>query len=155
MFNMFVGLLEKYTKVLPMYFIVLTLNLYISPSAVPQDKNGSYISKETIRIIIKQGVMCEEIRDRLPHNPGVIFSSSLGSVACFTELESVPEKTIIYHKYYFRDKLSAKKKLTLNPPNQAAFSSIQLRETDKGPWRVEIVDTKDNIVYIIRFSVTD
>ena len=155
MFNILVGLSEKCAKVLLVYFIVLTLNLCISPSAVPQDKNGLSISSETIRIIVKQGVMCEEIRGRVPHNPGVIFSSSLGSVACFTEFEPFSEKTVIYHKYYFRDKLSAKKKLTLNPTDHAAFSSIQLRETDKGPWRVEIVDAEDNIVYILRFSVTD
>jgi len=153
--NILANLSGNYPKVLLVCFLILTLHFCISPSAVPQDENGLSISSAPSKITVKQGVMCEEIRDRMPYNPGVIFYSSLGSVACFTEFESFSEKTVIYHKYYFRDKLSAKKKLTLNPPNRIVFSSIQLRDTDKGPWRVEIVDAEDNIVYILRFSVTD
>jgi hypothetical protein len=53
------------------------------------------------------------------------------------------------------DELSAKIKLTLNPPRWATRSSIQLRETDKGPWRVEIVDAEDKVLYTLRFSITD
>jgi len=142
-------------RILAFIFIVLTLNFNLSPSAVSQDKDDLSISSKTENLKLKQGVMCEEIKDRLPYNPGVAFSSSLGRVICFTEFELLLEKTIIYHKYYFRDKLSAKKKLTLNPPSWASYSSIQLRETDKGPWRVEVVDAEDNILYILRFSVTD
>jgi len=150
------GLSGRGAKVFPVCFIIiLTLNFCLTSFAASQEKNDLSISSETNNIIVKQAVICEEIKDRAPYNPGVIFSSSLGSVVCFTEFDLLSERTVIYHKYYFRDKLSAKKKLTLNPPNWATFSSIQLRETDKGPWRVEIVDAEDNILYILRFSVTD
>jgi hypothetical protein len=45
--------------------------------------------------------------------------------------------------------------LTLKPPRWSTFSSIQLREADKGPWRVEIVDEKDRLHKTLRFSITD
>jgi hypothetical protein len=53
------------------------------------------------------------------------------------------------------DKLSTKKKLVLKPPRWSTFSSIQLREADKGPWRVEITDDDENILRILRFSIVD
>ena len=74
---------------------------------------------------------------------------------CYTYFDPVPVKTFIYHKYYLKDKLSRKVKLALNPPSYATLSRIHPRETDKGPWRVEVTDMDDNIIHIIRFSITD
>jgi hypothetical protein len=135
--------------------LVLILILCLPCPAISQDKDDISISVETRNLRLKQAVMCEDIKDLAPYNAGVVFPSNLGRILCFTEFDPVLEKTVIYHKYYFMDKLSAKKKLTLNPPRWAAFSYIEPRETDKGPWRVEIVDTEDNILHILRFSITD
>lgn len=105
--------------------------------------------------VLKEAVMCEDLKGSVPYNPGIVFSSTLGRIVCYTDFDPVPEKTFIYHKYYLKDKLSSKIKLTLNPPRWATFSRIQLRETDRGPWRVEITDENDNIFHVIRFSITD
>jgi len=99
--------------------------------------------------------MCEEIKEYTPYNSAVVFSIKIGKVSCFTSFDPVPEKTFIYHKWYHRDKPSTKKKMTLNPPRWSTYSSILLRETDKGPWRVEISDQKGNLLRILRFSITD
>jgi hypothetical protein len=74
---------------------------------------------------------------------------------CFTTFDPVPEKTVIYHKWYFRDKLRARVKLSLKTPRWSTFSRIVLRNGEKGPWRVEIADEEENIFGILRFSVTD
>lgn len=135
--------------------LVLTLVFNFPYTAICQDKEGLSISIETRNLRLKQAVICEEVNDLVPYNAGVVFPSNLGRILCFTEFDLVLEKTVIYHKYYFMDKLSAKKKLTLNPPRWATFSYIEPRETDKGPWRVEIVDNEENILRILRFSITD
>jgi len=138
------------------FFIILTLNFALLMPALSQEVEESPLTSETQKeLTLKVAAMCEEIKNRVPYNPGVAFSSGLGSVICFTDFDPVIEKTFIYHKYYFMDELSSKIKLTLNPPRWATFSRIQLRETDKGPWRVEIVDAEDNILSILRFSITD
>jgi len=46
-------------------------------------------------------------------------------------------------------------KLTLTPPKWSSFSSMQLRNVDKGPWRVEIRDSRDNLMHVLRFSISD
>ncbi|OEU63274.1 MAG: hypothetical protein BA867_06740 [Desulfobacterales bacterium S5133MH16] len=99
--------------------------------------------------------MCEEIKDFTPKYRGVVFSIKIGKVSCFTSFDPVPKETFIYHKWFHKDKPSTKKRLTLQPPRWATYSSIQLRETDKGPWRVEITDQKENILHTVRFTITD
>ena len=104
---------------------------------------------------LSQGLMCEDIVSNAPVNPTVVFSISQRKAVCFSLFDEVPQKTIIYHNWYHRDVPSAKIRLTLNPPRWSTYSSIQLRRTDIGPWRVEITDAKGNVLGVLRFSVTD
>lgn len=147
--------IQAVVNILASLLLAMTLIFCLPHPAISQDKDKLSISAESGNLRLKQAVMCEEVKDLVPYNAGIVFPSNLGRILCFTEFDPVLEKTVIYHKYYFMDKLSAKKKLTLNPPRWATFSYIEPRETDKGPWRVEIVDTEDNILGIVRFSITD
>ncbi len=105
--------------------------------------------------VLVEAVMCEAIEKFKPLNQAVVFSISLGRVFCFTGFDPVPEETTIYHRWYRQDRLISSTKLVLNPPKWASFSSMQLREADKGPWRVEIVDSRENLMKILRFSISD
>ena len=104
---------------------------------------------------LSRAVMCEEIQDRQPVRPTVLFSISLGRAYCFTTFTNVPEKILIYHRWYRRDVLNTTIRLAVNPPSWSTFSNIQLRESDKGPWRVEITDDRGTHYGTLRFSVTD
>jgi hypothetical protein len=107
------------------------------------------------KLTLKEASMCEMVKNFTPVNPAVVFSISAKSISCFTFFDPVPEKTVIYHKWYRKDRLTTTQSLTLEPPSWRTFSSIQLREADKGPWRVEIVGPKGAILKILRFSITD
>ena len=102
-----------------------------------------------------KAVMSESIEKFAPVNPSIVFSIELGRIACYTEFDPVPEKSVIYHKWYRKDSLISVKKLTITPPRWSSFSSIQLRDADKGPWRVEIIDEHDKLIRSLRFSITD
>ncbi len=99
--------------------------------------------------------MCEEILNNAPRNPTVIFSVSKEKAICYSAFDPVPQKAAIFHNWFHRDVPSARIQLTLNPPRWSTYSSIQLRRTDIGPWRVEITDEKGNVLNVLRFSVTD
>lgn len=107
------------------------------------------------KLHFEDAVMCEAVRDLAPVNRAVVFSISIGRVSCFTRFDRVPRQTFIYHRWYHRDELSTKKKLFLKPPSWSTYSSIQLREADKGPWRVEVTDETGTLFATLRFSVTD
>jgi hypothetical protein len=99
--------------------------------------------------------MCEAIDQMRPVNKGYAFPVSAGQVYCYTLLDPVPTTQWIYHRWYHRDRLSTQIRLKVNPPRWATYSLIRLRETDKGPWRVEISDERNNLLGTVRFSITD
>ena len=104
---------------------------------------------------IFQALMCEDVLTNAPRNPTIVFSIAQKKAVCYTSFDQVPQKSVIYHNWFHRDVPSAKIRLILNPPRWATFSSIQLRKTDIGPWRVEITDEKGGVLGVLRFSVTD
>ena len=116
-------------------------------------KNVTVANADPLRL--SEAVMCEEIYSDVPRNPTTVFSASKEKAVSFTVFDPVPQKAIIYHNWYHRDVPSAKIRLKLNPPRWSTYSSIQLRRTDIGPWRVEITDDKGNVFGVLRFSVTD
>jgi hypothetical protein len=131
------------------------LSLLVSHGYAQETKDASAPSEEVVQLTLVNATMCESIREVIPQNPGIVFSTAIGKILCFTVFDPVPQKAVIYHNWYRSDELITKVKLTLKPPRWSTFSSIQLREADKGPWRVEIVDQKDRVHKVLRFSITD
>ncbi|MBF0120218.1 MAG: DUF2914 domain-containing protein [Desulfobacterales bacterium] len=134
-----------------MRYIIFIFCLFLLVKPLFSEESG----KQLKNINLSYATICEDVKDNNPKNPAVIFSISGGEVFCFSNFDSVSEKTVIYHIWYRNDKMSTKIKLTLQPPAWATFSSIQLREGDKGPWRVEIIDSENNLLQVLRFSITD
>ena len=106
-------------------------------------------------ITLVRAVMCEYIKEYEPRNSAVVFSINVGKISCFTSFEGIKTTTAALHKWYRRDELVTTKRLTLKSPSWSTYSSIQLREADKGPWHVEIYDDDNNLLDTLRFSVTD
>jgi hypothetical protein len=105
--------------------------------------------------VLKKAVLCEKITKNKPVYEGVVFSLNIEKLYCFTDFEHVYGESIIFHKYYFNDKLIKKFPLSIRPPNFATYSRLELRESEKGPFRVDITDAEDNVLTTIRFSITD
>ncbi|HOV86521.1 MAG TPA: DUF2914 domain-containing protein [Syntrophobacteraceae bacterium] len=109
----------------------------------------------TAKLALVQSSMCEKVENLAPVRPAIAFSVSVGQVYCFSAFEPVPQPTLIYHRWYHRDELSTQTRLRLYPPKWSTYSVIQLRETDKGAWRVEITDQDGRVFGVLRFSITD
>jgi hypothetical protein len=106
-----------------------------------------------IRLV--RAMMCETVQEAIPVRPAVVFSINIGRVSCYSSFDAIPENTVIFHKWYFIDELSTQKKMTVKSPAWSTYSSIQLREADKGPWRVEITNADGTLLKKLRFSVTE
>lgn len=106
-------------------------------------------------LAVTQAVMCEEIKGYEPHNKAAVFSISAGKVYCFTAFNPVPRNMYVYHSWYRRDRLITTRRLSLKTPEWSVFSTIQLRQADKGPWRVEVKDHNGGIIKTIKFSITE
>jgi hypothetical protein len=129
------------------------LNSHAQEDAPPVATAPSEAAEQ--EILLSHSAMCEKVENLAPVRSGVVFSVAAGQVFCFTSFNPVPKATVIYHRWYHRDELSTQTRLRLYPPRWATYSVIQLRETDKGPWRVEVTDQDGRIFDILRFSITD
>ena len=107
------------------------------------------------KLTLVETIVCEQVENLAPKNPAVVFPFDLGEVACFTAFDPVPQETVIYHQWYFRDQPSARVRLRVRPPRWSSFSRIQLRPGDAGPWRVEVTDADGKILAQQRFSVVE
>ncbi len=141
----------------PFYFPFFLLFLFLVCFCLGADNVSSVeaITDQAPRLELTKAVMCERIEDYAPVNMSVVFSVTAGKISCFTTFDSVSEEMQIEHRWFYKDKLTTKKGLFLKPPRWSTYSSIQLRDADKGPWRVEIADNSNRLLGTLRFSVTD
>jgi len=112
--------------------------------------NGN--SKE---LTLVEAYACEEMSGSTPKNRAIVFSSGLKKVYCYTAFDPVPGEMVIYHEWYRRDKLKAKVGLGLKPPRWSTFSSMRIRKSDQGPWRVTVTGPAGKVLGTVRFSVTE
>lgn len=148
--------MKLFISILSGIFILLYGDYFAWAETLEKSLQGETRPAENKKeLILADSAMCEEIREYAPYNRAVIFSTSLGKAVCYTFFEPVPEKTVIYHHWFRRDVLSTSIKLELQPPRWATYSTIQLREADKGPWRVEITHADGKIIKTLRFSIVD
>ena len=98
---------------------------------------------------------CIDIKNSTPKGKAVVFPLRSGKISCFSDFRHVPEEMLIYHNWFIGDKPVAQVELYLKPPQWSTYSSINLRESDKGTWRVEVTDKDNNLLKTVRFSVVD
>jgi hypothetical protein len=133
----------------------LWIILVLCITGLSYEEKNARSSTTPLRPTLAKAVICENIRDSEALNQGIVFSIAVGKISCFNQFDTVPAKIVVYHSWYHWDALVTKLKLTLQPPRWATYSSIQLREADKGAWRVEIADQEGHVYGILRFSITD
>ncbi len=132
------------------YTLVVVMWAVVLPTGAQENKDGATNSPD-----LSKAVMCESIEALEPHNTAVAFSIAIGKISCFTSFEAITSETYALHQWYRRDILVTTKRLSLKPPSWSTYSSIQLREADKGPWRVEIRTAGNRLLQTLRFSVID
>ena len=135
--------------------IILAGAFFSSPYALSQDVKNLRGDANPAKPNLAKAVMCEGVKENDPHNQGLVFPAAIGRIHCISDFETVPKKTSIYHNWFFRDRLVTRLKLTLQPPHLSGHSSIQMREADRGPWRVEVTDQEGYVLATLRFSITD
>ena len=124
-------------------------------NAMPPQGTSAPTAEKPQSLAIAQALMCERVDNLVPFNRVVTFPVSVGQVCCFTLIDPVPKGTLIFHRWFHFDELSTQVKLKVYPPRWTTFSTIQLREADKGPWRVEVADQNGQVLTVLRFSITD
>ena len=69
----------------------------------------------------------------------------------FTELKNYAGQ-ILRHRWYFRDKLHTEAVLTIEDSPWRTYSENWLLDNQRGPWRVEIVDQTQKVIFQYSFN---
>lgn len=129
--------------------------LFLSILALDQLTNLECNAQLTDGIRLVKAEICEDSKQGECIFPNKILSFSNNKVFCYTAFDLIAEPTFVYHKWYHRDELIATFTLKLKPGYYASVSSIQVKEKDKGPWKVEVVDSHNKTLIVLRFSIVD
>lgn len=153
--------MARLMRVLPLILSIVSLNLFPSLSIAQSDEETAQQTQETTIQSqenfphMKIGLICEAVKNGNCERPTVVFSVDKKQAFCYTLFENIDSPRIIYHRWYHRGELTTQVRLKLQPPRWATYSSIQLREADKGPWQVEVVDETGRVYGVLRFSITE
>ena len=134
---------------------VLPLALAVTAACLAAASGGRAQQPVTGAPHLTQAVICEDIQNQRSINAGWVFPVSVGKIHCLTSFDHIAETQFVIHRWYFRDNPVATFRLALQPPRWSTFSSLQIRNLDKGPWRVTITDTEGRLIKELRFSVGD
>lgn len=134
---------------------ITRLIVFLPILALNYINNLNCYAQPTDEIKLVKAEICEDSKQGECIFPNKILPFSNNKVFCYTAFDSIGKPTFIYHKWYYRDEPMATFTLKLKPGYYASLSNIQIREKDKGPWKVEIVDSNNKILMVLRFSIVD
>jgi hypothetical protein len=103
---------------------------------------------------VTTAVVCRNVVDRQPVDPGSQFPVSVGRLFCYTKVENVKNAENIVHAWYYGDTQRAMVSLNINPPSWRTYSSKIIQAHEIGAWHVDILDTAGNVLETVRFEIT-
>ena len=125
--------------------VVFVMVVFISSDLFCQD----YISLP--EIYIKDAVICRDLKNLEPVEPGNIFQNNLKKIFCFSQIMGAKEDIQIKHNWYFGDKLVASVPLHVGSIDWRTFSSKRILPQYTGEWRVEIISQDGALLKKISF----
>jgi hypothetical protein len=104
-------------------------------------------------LIVEDAVICMDVIDRIPLEPGLVFSSDIGRLYCFTRIVGAKTDIEITHNWYYNDRQVASVPLAVRSSNWRTFSSKKILPTYKGNWKVEVLASDGQILKEITFTI--
>jgi len=111
-------------------------------------------AQQTGNLSVATAVICKNIDNRQPVEPGRSFSASVGRLYCYSKIADIRNSTKIDHVWYFGDTERARISLGVNPPSWRTYSSKIIQAHEIGKWHVKILDESGNSLEDIEFEIT-
>ena len=111
-------------------------------------------AQQTGNMNVATAVICKNVADRQPVEPGTSFSASVGRLYCYSKIADIQNSTQIVHVWYFEDTERARLTLGVNPPSWRTYSSKIIQAHEIGKWHVKILDEAGNSLKDIEFEIT-
>ena len=126
--------------------IGITLMCLLVPNSIYAQQSGD--------LNVAGAVICKNIVDRQPVEPGTSFPASVGRLYLYSKIADIQSPTQIVHAWYIGDAERARVSLHVNPPAWRTYSSKIIQAHDIGKWHVKILDDAGNLLEDVEFEVT-
>ena len=103
---------------------------------------------------VEKGVICLDVKDRMPVSEADKFPSSTTKVFCYTVIQGAQTPAQITHVWQYKGKKMFEITLPVKFIKWRTWSAKNIRPSQIGPWAVDIVDTASNkVIDTIHFSI--
>ena len=106
-------------------------------------------------IIVLRSLACKKVKNNQPLYPGKRFPTDIGRVFCHSLLDNNTGKyNDIYHIWYMNGDLKSKVRIRVREGKEIpAVSHREVKNSDKGTWKIEITDSDKKILDTVIFEV--
>ncbi len=104
-------------------------------------------------ISIEEAVICKDVVDRTPVEPGDVFPQSVERVYCFTKVVGATAGENITHNWYFGGNQMASVSLAVQSYAWRTYSSKRILPEWTGEWTVDVVAQDGTVLKKIIFLV--
>ncbi len=110
------------------------------------------LSGACLAIEVVDAVVCRDVQDREPVEPGDSFPADVGIVWCWSKIKDGKGATI-RHIYYYEGEEKAVVELSIGSPMWRTRSSKRILSSWTGNWRVDIVGEDDVTLKSLTFRI--
>ena len=104
---------------------------------------------------LKEIMICRGVYKRNPIKPGFKFTNNVDSLFCYTKISNSGSKQEIKHVWYYKDKLITSVVYNIKTSyNYRSWSKKNISSNQIGLWRVDIIDSKDQILGSREFEIS-
>ena len=133
------------------YFILILMFVWLLKGFSALCFSQEEVSESPVSI--EDAVLCRDVVDRIPVEPGDVFTNDMEKIYCFTRVVGAAEPTEIRHNWYFGEDMVASVVLPVRSANWRTFSSKTLIPEYTGEWRVEVLSQEGDLLKKIIFMI--
>ena len=133
------------------YFISILMFVWLLPGFSALCFSQEQVSESSLSI--EDAIMCRDVVDRTPVEPGDVFPNDMEKIYCFTRVVGATTTTEIRHNWYFGEDIVASVVLPVRSANWRTFSSKKLLPEYTGDWRVEVLSQEGDLLKKIIFMI--
>lgn len=126
-------------------FILVTVLIILPLTAKAENKAPLTVFRASI---------CYNIVEHEPLDLGTTFTNDVSKLYCFSEIMGAKANTQITHVWYYMGAERARKQLRVDDERWRTFSSKRIQSFETGKWEVQIIDSNENILKILKFNIT-
>ena len=112
-------------------------------------------SQETPSLQVAVAAVCQDVVDREPVDAGISFTSSVGTLYCYTKITGAKSPTQIAHVWYYGGEERARVELDVNSDSWRTWSSKIIQAHEVGSWRVAVIDSAGTVLKELQFEITE